>query len=284
MTPRFVAAVLGAGCAAGSPVAVVDLGAAALGPVASLEALEAAVAGGAAAVRLPVALSADRVPLLIDGPRLDIARCETVFGAALTEDSAPWVLLLDAAELQASYRCDGLPPATLDAALDALAGGPGVGVAIEARYLPNVSHDPEVFAAEILARWPAAAPPGPLWLVGDLDVTVGALEARAAALGADAALVRRWPRVPPEGSAVAARAGQAVLEGWGLLDPVDAALGAGADVLWLSPDAAAAGSVARAEAAGLGVWVGPVARPAAARAAALPGVGALVLPDPAVLP
>lgn len=284
MNLRCAVVGLGLGCAPGRPAVVVDVGAGALGPVSSVAAVEAAARGGADAVRLPVALAADRVPLLVDGPRLDPARCETAFGAALTEDSAPWVLLLDAAELQGAYRCDGEAPATLEAALAVLAGAPGVGVAIEARYLPNVSHDPEVFAAEILAAWAAAGAEGPLWLIGDLDETVAALAARAAADGVEAGAVRRWPRVPPEGSAVGARLGQAVLEAGGLLDPVEAAVGAGADVLWLAPDAAAAGSVARAGAAGVEVWVGTLDRRGAARAAARAGAAAVVLDDPAVAP
>ncbi len=209
-----------------------------------------AVVNAPARVELDVFLTSDRVPALWDGPRLDPTTCRSAAGARLTEDI--WLLEHDFAELEAGFVCGGVadpafPDAktladtlvSLDEALgwwsraDTGADGPA-SVALDLRFEPNVSHAPEVFAAEVLARWRRGAPAGTeLIVISDSADVLIAVRERAGRLGLSLETGLKWPRVPPAGSAAANLARVDLAWSAGLIDPDAAREAAGADFVLL---------------------------------------------------
>ena len=113
-----------------------------------------------------VFLTLDRQPVLNAEPFLDPALCRTVGERPIDE---VWLLQTSFDALHAGYRCGGLPDPDHDdarvvedtvvplqeliSALEALPSSERPDVHLTAGFFPNVSHDPAVYAAEILGRW-----------------------------------------------------------------------------------------------------------------------------------
>ena len=122
-----------------------------------------------AAIEVDVFLTNDRVPVLVDGPRLDGDTCRTVDGDPLGDDV--WLIKNDLVDLDDTFRCGvepapewpdarvGAAPVTLDTLMEQIQADPPGTVLLDLRWTPNVSHDPDVFAAEVLERWWREAPP-----------------------------------------------------------------------------------------------------------------------------
>lgn len=208
------------------------------------------------ALEVDLFLTNDRIPVLVDGPRLDPGTCRTADGAALPDDI--WLIQIDLVDLEAGYRCGvatdpawpdarvgEAPVHTLDGLTDQLLADPPAAVLLDLRWTPNVSHAPEVFAAEVLERWWRDAPETALRIVSDRPRMIQAAEDRARARGEDVVTLLRWPTEPPRGSAGAARLAAALAEDAGVTDPWAAMAAAGADGLLVHADLLRRADVAR---------------------------------------
>ncbi len=285
---------LGALACGPAPAAVAFRGGAALGPENSLLAVDHSLSAGATALHVDLFLTADRVPVLSALPYVDPDRCRTLAGAPVEPET--WLLQATALELQAGYRCgarpdprfptadrEAVPIATWDELLALLSAHPGVELWAQVGWAPNVSHDPQVFAAEVLARWQRARDgadlEAELVVVADTALTLDAFGERAAADGVDLRRALSWPRVPPEEGAGLAALGLGLGAELGLVDPVAPALDR-ADALILRPDLARPADARAAAGAGLQVLVGPILDEGAARAFGRWPVDALLVAHP----
>jgi len=289
----MIAAALALGCGP-TPAPVAFRGGAALGPENSVLAVQHSLDAGATALHVDIFLSVDRVPMLSALPFVDPERCRTLAGQPVDEEL--WLLQQTAAQLQVSYRCgarpdprypradrEPVPLATWDELLEVLSAHPGVEVWAQLGWAPNVAHDPQVFAAEVLARWTRAREAGgldaELVVVADTALTLDAVGERAAADGVELRRALLWPRVPPEEGAGLAAAALALGAELGLVDPVDSARGL-ADALILRPALARPADARAAADAGLQVLVGPLFDEPAARAFSRWPVDGLLVADP----
>ncbi len=227
-------------------------------------------------------LSGDRVPLLWSGPSLDPETCETVGGRAL--DGEVWLVEQTAGSLQAGWRCGARPDPRfpdvepepfgiidLDAFLEQVAeaeatGGAPVALTLEPLFFENVSHDPEVIAAELVERWRAHGRADRLRVLSDRWELLGAIGERADAAGLQVEPWLRWPAVPPLAGEGLWSLGAQLGQRGGWVSPLEAAQDAGAVGLSVPVEAADRAQLQAASDAGLAVQVGPVADGDAARA------------------
>ena len=242
----FCAAVLAVpvltGCGSDTATIVAEKAGWARFPANSEAAVAASLYLDEAAIEVDVFLTNDRVPVLVDGPRLDGDTCRTVDGGPLEDDV--WLIQNDLVDLDAAYRC-GVEPApewpdarvgaapvhTLDALMQQIQADPPGTVLLDLRWTPNVSHDPDVFAAEVLERWWREAPPTALRVTADRPEMLQAVESRAKRSGQDVVTLLRWPTEPPRGSARGARFATMLSTDVGLSDPWEAVATARADGL-----------------------------------------------------
>lgn len=264
------------GCASGEPTIVAEKAGWARFPANSEAAVAASLHLDEAAIEVDVFLTNDRVPVLIDGPRLDPLTCRTVDGAELEDDV--WLLQNDLVDLDDGYRCGveadpawpdarvgAAPVHTLDGLVEQLLADPPAAVLLDVRWTPNVSHAPEVFAAEVLERWWRDDPPTTLRVVADRPQMVQAIEDRAAAAGRDVVTLLRWPTEPPLGSAAGARLATMLAADAGAADPWNDVSIARADGLLADARVLRRSDVARRPAAAeLGLQGGSSGHPAAA--------------------
>jgi hypothetical protein len=234
------------------------------------------------ALHVQLFLAGDRVPLLWSGPSLDPETCETVGGRPL--DGEVWLVEQTAAALQAGWRCGARPhPQFPDAALDPFvlvdldafleqvaeaerASGQPVDLTLEPLFFENVSHDPEVIAAELVERWRAHGRTDPIRLLSDRWELIEAVGARAAAAELAVEPWLRWPTVPPLGGEGLWSLGAQLGQRGGLTAPLERALDAGAVGLSVPVGAADRAQLQAVSDAGLAVQVGPVADGGSARA------------------
>ena len=241
---------LAVGCgvldAPGDPVLMAHRGGAARWPENSRTAVEGALEMGVGGIEVDVFLTGDRVPVLVHDPFLPESRCQTVDGRDITE--RVWLLEHTLAELDEGWRCGGKPDPdfpdaaqvadtlmTLDELIDAVASHPGVRVQLDVKYARNVSHDPEVFAAEILERWWAADLDNPLVLSGFSRAQSRAFRRRADRRGEPLEVWLTWPYFAPEGPEVLTALGHEAGQSMGLSDMLaaaDDARATGLDLPW----------------------------------------------------
>jgi len=221
-------------------------------------------------VHVDLFLSSDQMPMGARDPFLDPETCTDFDGEAVPEET--WIFLLTALELEEGYRCGGTtarafpdatteeaPPLSYDILLDELEDHEAITVVLEARYFPNVSHAPEVYAAEILERWAVRDLDHHLVVASDRSEVIAAIEARSLASGipADTRLV--WPRQPAVGWTTGSLASNELAASAGWLSPTVQAADAGADGLILGWGQADRAEVQAAQDLGLtvGIQVGP---------------------------
>ncbi|MEC7947833.1 MAG: hypothetical protein VX265_09720 [Myxococcota bacterium] len=262
-------------CGPGAATVVAEKGGWARFPANSEAAVAASLFLDEAAIEVDVFLTNDRMPVLVDGPRLDRATCRTLDGERIPEDV--WLIQHDLADLDAGYRCGvaadpawpdarvgAAPVHTLDALTAQLAEDPPDAVLLDLRWTPNVSHAPEVFAAEVLERWWRDQPSTRLRVVADRAAMIEAVESRARSAGVEVVTLLRWPTEPPRGSASGARLATTLASDAGAADPWAAMAAAGADGLLVHGDLLRRADVARRPAgAELGLQGADTAHPAA---------------------
>jgi hypothetical protein len=255
LVPPLAALALAA-CGPDAATAVAEKGGWARFPANSEAAVAASLYLDEAAIEVDVFLTNDRVPVLVDGPRLDPVTCRTLEGERITEDV--WLIQNDLADLDAGYRCGvaadpawpdarvgEAPVHTLDGLSDQLLADPPGVVLLDLRWTPNVSHAPEVFAAEVLERWWRDAPSTTLRIVSDRPLMIQAAEDRARLAGEDVVTLLRWPTDPARGSAGGARFAATLAADAGVSDPWAAMESAGADGLLVHADLLRKADVAR---------------------------------------
>lgn len=275
IAPLFVT-LAAAACGPDSATPVAEKGGWARFPANSEAAVAASLFLDEPAIEVDLFLTNDRVPVLVDGPRLDPETCRTLDGGRITEDV--WLIQNDLADLDAGYRCGvaadptwpdarvgEAPVHTLDALTGQLLDDPPRAVMLDLRWTPNVSHAPEVFAAEVLERWWRDAPPTTLRIVSDRPLMIQAAEDRARLAGEEVVTLLEWPTAPARGSASGARFVAALSADVGLSDPWAAMEAAGADGLLVHADLLRKADVARRPSgAELGLFGADTDHPAAA--------------------
>ena len=106
--PRLALLIAGAvACGPGTSVRVAHRGGVAHWPENSLTAIDGALSRDWSDVSFDVFLTLDRVPVLNAHPFLDEARCQTLGERPI--DPRVWLLEIGVDELQAGYRCGGVP-------------------------------------------------------------------------------------------------------------------------------------------------------------------------------
>jgi len=268
-------------CGPGTSARVAHRGGGAFWPENSLLAISGALSRDWTDLSFDVFLTQDRVPVLHGHPFLDEAVCQTLGERPI--DPRVWLLETASDELLAGYRCGGLPDdrfpdarvaaapvPTLDeliAALEEEDAPPAVHLV--AGFQPNVSHDPAVFAAEVLGRWQLAEWRGAapeLVVVAELGVTLAAFSDAADALGVPLRTTLSWPRLPPAGGEGLAGIGVALGVGQGVLDPVADFEDSGADGVRLHPTISTRTDARRLAEVADYLEVGPVHRKSAVKA------------------
>lgn len=232
-----------------------------------------ALARGWDAVSFDVFLTIDRVPMLSAEPYLVESQCRTVGERPISP--RVWLLEATAEQLEAGYRCGGVadsrfpdaqvvdtPPARLDVVIEALLEledpDAAPDIHLVAGFQPNVSHDPAVFAAEILGRWALAEPPGALTIVADSGEVLRAFREDAVQRDVSIETTLAWPRLPPAGGEVAAGMGIALGAAQGVVDVGALAEEAGVSGVRLHPAVASPADARRAGQVVDYVEVGPV--------------------------
>ncbi len=245
------------------------------------------------AVHFDVFLTQDRRPVLNAEPFLDATLCRTVGDRPIEE---VWLLETSFDVLHAGYRCGGVadpqhpgarrvedtivPLEVLIDALETRAPSDRPEVHLTAGFFPNVSHDPAVYAAEVLGRWSLSTLDAPPVIVADLPLTLDAFRADARARGLRLQTTLIWPRMPAAGGEGWAAAGQALGVANGLVDPLAALEASGADGIRLDPDVATRTDARRVAGVATHVEVGPVHTHTAVRAVATWPVDAVLTSDP----
>lgn len=263
-------------------------------PENSSTAIEGALDRGWPVLAFDVFLTQDRVPVLHAGPFLDPTLCRTVGDRTLADEV--WLLQVPFDSLVAGYRCGGVPAeqhpdarvvestvAPLDdliAALEAVPRDDRPEVHLVAGFYPNVSHDPAVYAAEVLGRWSLSDLDQAPVIVADLPVTLDAFRTDADGRGLSVQTTLAWPRLPAAGGSTWASMAQAVGTAAGVVDPVAALEASGADGIRLLPQVATRTDARRVAAVADYVEVGPVHRAAEVRAYAAWPIDAVVTSDP----
>lgn len=288
---RLLPLSLALACAEGPTERVIWRGGPAALPENSRLAIEAIEAGDR--VHLDLFLSQERTPVFNALPYLDPERCQTLAANPIEEEV--WLLQTDVPTLQAGWRCGSSEPDFPDArtspdtvaVLDELLAGLEDGslapaeVHLQLGWAPNVSHDPAVFAAEVLERWARTETDAQLVIVADTATMLDAARDRAAELDLPLRTALQWPRHPPKGSQRGAELGHGLGQLVGVTDPVDELVASGADEVILRPSLADRGLIRGLEHEGLSVGIGPLRRPAQVRAFARWPVDRLVVADPA---
>ncbi len=265
-------------CGCGAPLAEVawrggDARWPANSPAALAESLEAGVD-----LHLQLWLAGDRQPLVWGAPTLDAETCETVGGRDIEDDV--WLVEQPADVLIAGWRCGARPAATspdaapapfplmtLEQLLDQLAlheaaaeanGARPAALTLELGFFVNVSHDPEVIAAEVVERWRAAGREDRLRVLSAEPAVLRAVLARADRAGVEVERWLRWPTVPPLAGEGGWSAGAQLGQTLGLVSATRRAESLGVDGISLPVEAADRGALDAAEAAGLRVQIGPL--------------------------
>lgn len=282
-------------CGPGTSARVAHRGGGAWWPENSLLAIQGALDRGWTDLSFDVFLTQDRVPVLHHAPYLDEERCRTLGDRPI--EARVWLLETSADELVAGYRCGGVrdssfPSADLAAApvplLDELIAeleevdSPPT-IHLVAGFQPNVSHDPAIFAAEVLGRWGlaewAGEAPG-LVVVAELGETLTAFRRTASQQDFDLQTTLSWPRLPPAGGAGLAGVGVALGVSNGVIDPVSDWKAAGADGIRLHPAISTRTDARRMAEVASHVEVGPVHSRADVKALSKWPVDAVLTSDP----
>lgn len=249
-TPAAALALTLAGCgfrdAPGDPIAMAHRGGAASWPENSRTAVAGALEAGVQGIEVDLFLTGDRVPVLVHDAWLPPATCETIDGDPITE--RVYLLEHTLEELDAGWRCGVAPDPefpkaevvpdtlmTLEELIVALEPHPDVTVQLDVKYWPGISHDPEVFAAEILERWWAAEVPNPMYLSGFSPEQSRAFQQRAGDRGRSVETWLTWPFFPLESNATTTAIGHELAASVGLSDLVaaaDDAQATGLDLPW----------------------------------------------------
>ncbi len=245
------------------------------------------------AVHFDVFLTLDRRPVLQAEPFLDPELCRTVGDRPIGE---VWLLQTEFDALHAGYRCGGIadpdhegarviddtvvPLEELIYALEAIPPSRRPDVHLTAGFFPNVSHDPAVYAAEVLGRWALSDLAEPPIIVADLPITLDAFrsDARKRGLGLQTTLI--WPRMPAASGEGWSTTVQAIGVAHGVVDPLDALDASGADGIRLDPRVATRSDARRVADAAAHIEVGPVDTRAEVRAFSTWPIDAVLTSDP----
>jgi len=257
---------------AGGPMVEAHRGGAGYWPANSITAVEGAIASGCESIEIDLFLAGDLVPVLSAYPFLDETTCTTVDGAWI--DERVWLYTMRLDDLQADYLCgavpdpsfpgaavDPAPLATLDDLIDVLESDPDLNVHLDMQYHPNVSHEPEVFAAEVMERWWAAGLPNPLTVTADRPETLAAFDERASQVDVTLTTGLNWPWLPPVGSTSWVALWHELITTIGFEDAVAEAVDAGADGISIPVGLLQKRWIERAHQEGITVLVGPVNDP-----------------------
>jgi glycerophosphoryl diester phosphodiesterase len=289
-TVRLLPLTLALACAEGPTERVIWRGGPAAVPENSRLAIQAIEDGDR--VHLDLFLSQERTPVFNALPYLDPERCQTLAANPIEEEV--WLLQTDVPTLQAGWRCGSSEPdfpdartspdtvALLDELLEGLEDGSlaPAEVHLQLGWAPNVSHDPAVFAAEVLERWARTDTDAQLVLMADTAAMLDAARSRAEELALPMRTALLWPRHPPKGSQRGAELGHGLGLMVGVTDPVDEVLASGADEVIVRPTLADRGLVRSLEHEGLSVGIGPLRRQAQVRAFSKWPVDRLLVADP----
>lgn len=280
----------GAGCQSTSG-RVAFRGGMAYWPENSKSAIEESVARDWSAVSFDVFLTQDRVPVLNALPKLDSALCSTIGKRPLPDDV--WLLNVTADVLRAGYLCGisedprtpnakvvGDAVATLDELFEQMGDDDTRTLHLQIAFEPNVSHDPAVFAAEVLGRAEMRGVRAPMVVVSPFPEVLQAFvdDPRFDAVPVQTTLV--WPRLPPVSGSGAAQLTYGLGALNGVVDPVSVVQMVPVDGIRLHPNLATASDVRRLRAHTAYIEVGPVFSAADARAFARWDVDAVVAADP----
>lgn len=206
------AALLASGCgfldASTTPVVEAHRAGAGYWPENSRAAVMATIERGDPGIEFDLALTSDRVPVLVHDPWLSAEKCTTENGELLAAPKPVQELTFD--ELRSRYRCGGVAdPATptaqliaeplmsFDEALLALQAAPEMTIHLDIKYEPDSIFTPEIFAEEILGRWERAGLPNPVYATANLAELLAAFKERSPEM--TTSLI--WPRFPPGSSA-----------------------------------------------------------------------------------
>jgi len=233
------------------------------------------------------------VPVLHAQPFLDPALCRTVGDRPVDEI---WLLETSFDALFAGYRCGGVadprfpdaaviedtvvPLDELIFALEAIDPEDRPEIHLTAGFFPNVSHDPQTYAAEVLGRWALSELETPPVIVADLPLTLDAFRQDGHTRGMSVRTTLVWPRLPVAGGETAASLGHALAISMGVEDPVHALDASGADGIRLSPALATRTDSRRVAELADYVELGPVHRTAEIRGFSAWPVDAIVTSDP----
>ncbi len=272
---------------------VAHRGGSAYWPENSRTAVEGSLERGWDAVSFDLFLTQDRRPVLHAQPFLDPELCQTIGQRPIDE---VWLLQTSFDTLYAGYECGGVPDPRfpdarvvadsvvpleeLIAALEALPSGARPDIHLTAGFFPNVSHDPAVYAAEVLGRWALSDLTDTPTIVADLPVTLDAFKDDASGRGLSIQTTLVWPRMPAAGGEGWAALGQALGDSNGIVDPLRALEDSGADGIRLDPRVATRTDARRVARVAGRVEVGPVYDKADVRAFSAWPVDAIVTSDP----
>ena len=232
-------------------------------PPNSAAGVQGSIDQGYEAIQVDLFLAGDRDPVLSDLPYISPSRCARTSGTAFA-DEEEWLLQIKTDDLLADYLCGGIedadhpdrvlsaaPMLTMEGLLDLLEPAPDLRVSINARYFPNVSHDPEVYAAEILERWWARGLENPLRIVADQGSLLAAFDARAAEHNLELTTILDWPRFPPSAGEASVFLSEDLKLSLGVSDAVADARAAGVDGIALDWRLASRADLREIRAAGL---------------------------------
>lgn len=189
--------------AEGDPVVIAHRAAAGVWPENSRAAIQGTIARGYQGIEVDLVLTKDNVPILTHDPYLTREYCTRADGTELPEGERLYIRDYTLDELQAQFRCGGVPQEdhpnaeviadtfiTLDEMITLLRAAPQMWVQLDIKYDPEFTTDAETYAKEILGRWKAAALPNPVYASANLPELLRAFRAEMPEL--ETTLI--WPR------------------------------------------------------------------------------------------
>lgn len=219
-------------------------------------------------IEVDLVLTRDLVPVLHHDPAVSSAHCRMSDGSRVPKDR--WIRDLPFEELQADYRCGGVPleefpqalvieepllPFDTMLALIREYGDPATLIHLDIKQEPGLTLPPSVFAEAIFGRWREADLPQRMHVSSNLPDVLEAFRTEASLSGASVETTLIWPRFPVGASntSVALQREGALLSG--REDYVALAEAAGADHLAINWEVADKHLLAVAQREGVGIML-----------------------------
>lgn len=234
-------------------------------PANSRTAVEEVIAAELSLIELDVTVTDDHVPVLHDGPWLEIDECTWWNGTLLSQPV--WIRPYSNATLSDQFLCGGLPDPNhpnallVEDSLPSLAeivallpATPIDQIRLDVYYEDMVTPPPDVLARNILDVWESIDLPQVLSISSNHPDVLAAFDAEAHIRGRDIALGWVMPS-EPEAEEILTQE----LDRWASgLDYTAMAEIAGADILWIDPSLADPSAVRAARADGVQIGISPI--------------------------